>query len=175
MAPRAPGRAGKPDAGAEGVGAVAGAAVDRPVPLGRVLRPDPQGNARRRAGSSGRSSARRLAGLLCYLLLYRSPAMWGCSTGRPLGVIATSTFGVNGATWVPGLLLAGAAVVWLAVSADYATALSLRGLVLVRLLDAELPPAGPRRADGDAGRPVPGHVADLVLRGGARRADTSSA
>ncbi len=76
-----------------------------------------------------------LAGLLCYLLLYRTPALWGMTTGRPLSVVATSTFGVNGATWVPGLLLAGAGVVWLAVATHESTALSLRGMVLVGLLD----------------------------------------
>ena len=76
-----------------------------------------------------------IGSLLCYVFLYRSPAMWGMTTGRPLDVIATSTFGVKGATWVPGLLLAGLGVVWLAVSTDYATVLSLRGLVLFGMLD----------------------------------------
>lgn len=86
-----------------------------------------------------------LAGGLCYLFLYRSPALWGMATGRPLGAIATSTFGVTGATWVPGLLLAGLGVVWLAVSVAYASGLSLRGLVLFGMLDpGYLSPRGGR-------------------------------
>ena len=72
--------------------------------------------------------------------------MWGMTTRRPLAVIATSTFGVKGATWVPGLLLALAAVVWLAVATFYATFLSLRGLELVQLLDPKyLLPLNPGR------------------------------
>ncbi len=89
-----------------------------------------------------------VAGWLCYFGLYRSTALWGMSTGRPLGVVATSTFGVNGATWVPGLLLSGAAVVWLAVSTLYATVLSLRGLVLIQMLDPRYLNPGGGRAPG---------------------------
>lgn len=76
-----------------------------------------------------------VAGLLCYALLYRSPALWGAATGRPLSVVATSTFGVRGATWVPGLLQAICAVVWLSVATHYATSLCLRGLERIQLLD----------------------------------------
>jgi len=79
-----------------------------------------------------------LGGLLCYLFLYHTPAEWGVATGRPLAVLATSTFGVEGATWVPGVLLALAQVAWLAVSTLYGTTLTLRGLVLLQLLDPKL-------------------------------------
>jgi cytosine permease len=75
-----------------------------------------------------------VAGLFGYGLLYRVPAIWGMRTGRPLAVIATSTFGARGATWVPGLVLSAVQVVWLAVSTAYSTSLSLRGLELLGLL-----------------------------------------
>jgi cytosine permease len=75
-----------------------------------------------------------VAGLLCDRLLFRVPATWGMATGRGLPVVASATFGVRGATWIPGLLLAGAQVVWLAVALDYGTSLSLRGLELLQLL-----------------------------------------
>lgn len=86
-----------------------------------------------------------LAGLLCYGLLYRTPVAWGVETGRPLSVLATSTFGVRGAVLVPGLLLTSAQLVWLAVSTLYGTALFLRALVMLQLLDAK---AFPRWGDG---------------------------
>jgi hypothetical protein len=76
-----------------------------------------------------------IGGLLSYLLLYRPPALWGHRTGRPLAVVAARTFGVRGATWVPGLPLALVQVVWLAVAVQYGTALCLLGLELIGLLD----------------------------------------
>jgi cytosine permease len=78
-----------------------------------------------------------IGGILSYLCLYRCPSLWGVRTGRPLDVLATSTFGIKGATWLPGFLLAAVQVAWMAVSVWYATALMLRGLVLIRLLDAQ--------------------------------------
>jgi cytosine permease len=76
-----------------------------------------------------------LAGLLGFLLFYYAPAMWGFATGRPLVVVATGSFGVRGAAWVPGLLLALVQVVWFAVATSYGTDLCLRGLVLIGLLE----------------------------------------
>ncbi len=93
-----------------------------------------------------------VAGVSCYLFLYRSPAMWGMTTGRPGGVIATSTFGVTGATWIPGLLVACVGVVWLAVSVAYATSLCLRGLILFGMLDPRyLSPRGAGRGGTPGG------------------------
>jgi cytosine permease len=84
-----------------------------------------------------------LGGVLCYALLYQTPAIWGLTTRRPLAVVSTSTFGVNGATWVPGLLVVGVQIVWLAVSTSYGTALSLRGLRLLQFLEPkDLQPRG---------------------------------
>ena len=76
-----------------------------------------------------------VGGVLAYQFLYYVPAMWGMRTGRPLGVVATSTFGVTGATWIPGLLLAAIQLVWLAIATAFATELCLQGLVSLRLLD----------------------------------------
>jgi cytosine permease len=75
-----------------------------------------------------------VAALLAFGLLFYGPTAWTFATGRPLAVVATSTFGVRGATWVPGLLLALVQVVWLAVATDYGTELCLRGLALLGLL-----------------------------------------
>ncbi|MDB5350478.1 MAG: purine-cytosine permease-like transporter [Planctomycetota bacterium] len=78
-----------------------------------------------------------LAGLLAYWCLYCAPATWGAATKRPLAVVATSTFGARGATWVPGLLLGVVYVIWFAITIDYATEYSLSGLVATGLLDAK--------------------------------------
>ncbi len=78
-----------------------------------------------------------VAGLLCAWLLFYVPAMWGMRTGRPMIVVASSTFGVRGATWVPFGLMALAQVVWFAVATYYATEMTLRGLVTGRLLDPQ--------------------------------------
>ena len=56
-----------------------------------------------------------VAGPACYLLLFRVPATWGLRVGRPLDVVATSTFGARGASLVPGLLIGLGQVVFFAV------------------------------------------------------------
>lgn len=76
-----------------------------------------------------------VAAVLCYQLLYYVPAVWGWRTGRPLTVLATSTFGVNGSFWLTGIVFGLAQVVWLAVATYYAVELTFDGLVAVRLLD----------------------------------------
>ncbi len=85
-----------------------------------------------------------LAGLLGYWCLYYAPAMWGVRTGRPLAVVATSTFGARGAVVVPGLLLGLASVVWFAITIDYSTQYTLSGLAACGLLDATLLASAPR-------------------------------
>ncbi len=76
-----------------------------------------------------------LGGLLGCALLYMSPALWSWRTGQTLDVTATRTFGVRGARWVPGGLIAAVQVVWIAIAVRYATALTMRGLELVGMLD----------------------------------------
>ncbi len=78
-----------------------------------------------------------IAGPLCYLFLYRVPAVWGFRTGKPIGEIAQSTFGQTGARG--GLLVLGLAeIVWFAVAIYYGTDLSLRGLLEAKLIDGRL-------------------------------------
>ncbi len=77
-----------------------------------------------------------VAGPLCYLLLFRVPSLWGYSTGKPLPLLAESTFGTRGARWVPGWLVGLAEVVWFAVAVSYGTDLMLKGLLEARFLDA---------------------------------------
>jgi hypothetical protein len=76
-----------------------------------------------------------VAGLLCVLLLYHVPAMWGFRTGKPLTTLGTGTFGAAGSPWITGVLMALAQVVWLAVATYYATELTFQGLVSFHLMD----------------------------------------
>lgn len=94
-----------------------------------------------------------IGGILGYLCLYRSPALWGQRTGRPIAVLAARTFGVRGASWLPGLPFALVQVVWLAISTGYGTTLCLTGLELLGLLDP-----GFHRPVRVAGLDLPGHL-----------------
>ncbi len=76
-------------------------------------------------------------GLLCYLLLYYAPAMWGQRTGQTTSVLATGTFGVRGAPWFVNLLVGSAQIIWMAISSYYATEWSLQGLVSLGLLSSQ--------------------------------------
>lgn len=77
------------------------------------------------------------AGLLGYLLLFYAPAMLGLKSGRPLAVVASSTFGASGSAWLPGVLLGIGQVVWFAVATAYATDFILRGLATAGLIPTE--------------------------------------
>jgi cytosine/uracil/thiamine/allantoin permease len=76
-----------------------------------------------------------VAGLLCFVLLYYVPAMWGMRSRQPLAVVATSTFGASGSPWIPGVVGGMVQVVWLAVAVYYAASVALDGLVDLRLID----------------------------------------
>ncbi len=76
------------------------------------------------------------AGPLCYLLLFRMPATWGHRTGKPLDVVASSTFGIRGVALVPNLLIGIAQVVLFAVAVGYAIELTFQGLVLGGMVEA---------------------------------------
>jgi cytosine permease len=75
-----------------------------------------------------------VAGVLCYLLLYAPPALWGFRTGMPLTTLGTSTFGVTGARWLSSVLMGLVQVVWFAVATWYATELTFEGLVSCQLM-----------------------------------------
>jgi len=76
-----------------------------------------------------------VAGLLCYLLLYYAPAMWGFKSGQPLTTLGTSTFGLTGARWLTGALIGLVQVVWFAVATFYATELTFDALLSCRLMN----------------------------------------
>ena len=76
-----------------------------------------------------------VAGPLGYLLLFRAPAIWGQRVGKPLDVVSTSTFGIKGASLVPGLLLGIAQVLLFALAVGYAIELTFQGLVVGGLVD----------------------------------------
>jgi cytosine permease len=71
-----------------------------------------------------------VAGILCYLLFYRVPAMLGMQTGYPLYVVGSSTFGTAGGYLMPGLLMGLLQVGWFAVGTYFSTQFILNGLGL---------------------------------------------
>ncbi len=75
-----------------------------------------------------------VAGPLAYLLMFRPSGLWGQSAHKPLKEIATSTFGVNGALLMPGLLIGIAQVFLFAVGVGYAVELTFQGLMSVGLV-----------------------------------------
>ena len=69
-----------------------------------------------------------IAGVLCYLLYYRAPAMLGMQTGYPLYVVGSSTFGTLGGYVMPGLLMGLLQIGWFAVATFVATDFILKGV-----------------------------------------------
>jgi len=69
-----------------------------------------------------------IAGLLCYALYYRVPAMLGMKTGFPLYVVGSSTFGTAGGYVMPGLLMGLLQIGWFAVATFVATDFILKGV-----------------------------------------------
>jgi cytosine permease len=57
-----------------------------------------------------------IAALICHFLFYLVPAKLGMKTGLPLYVIGTSTYGVTGGLFMPGLLMGLLQFGWLAVN-----------------------------------------------------------
>ena len=69
-----------------------------------------------------------VAGLLCYLLYYRVPAMLGMSTGYPLYVVGASTFGTAGGYIMPGLLMGLLQIGWFAVATFFSADFILKAI-----------------------------------------------
>jgi cytosine permease len=69
-----------------------------------------------------------VAGLLCYALYYRAPAMQGMTTGYPLYVVGSSTFGTTGGYLMPGILMGLLQIGWFAVATFVATNFILQGV-----------------------------------------------
>jgi cytosine permease len=66
-------------------------------------------------------AALAVAGVLSFALYYYAPAMMGMTTGYPLYVIGSSTFGTKGGYVMPGLLMGLLQVGWFAVGTFFAT------------------------------------------------------
>ena len=60
-----------------------------------------------------------IAAVICHLLFYMAPAMLGMSTGLPLYVVGTSTYGARGGLYMPGFLMGLLQFGWLAVNAFF--------------------------------------------------------
>jgi cytosine permease len=69
-----------------------------------------------------------VAAFLCFALYYYVPAMLGMKTGQPLYVIGTSTFGVTGGYFMPGLLMGLLQLGWVAVITSVAVDFVMKGL-----------------------------------------------
>ncbi len=69
-----------------------------------------------------------IAGLLCYFLYYRAPAMLGMQTGYPLYVVGSSTFGTAGGYVMPGLLMGLLQIGWFAVATFVASDFILKAV-----------------------------------------------
>ena len=69
-----------------------------------------------------------IAGLLCYALYYKAPAMFGQKTGYPLYVVGSSTFGTTGGYLMPGILMGLLQIGWFAVATFVATTFILNGV-----------------------------------------------
>jgi hypothetical protein len=93
------------------------------------------------ASSLGRHSLAWLAAAAivalvgCYALFYQS-ASWGYEAGRPLGLVAASTFGTIGSEWITGIGLAAGHLVWYTVAVNFALDATFLGLRACGLLDA---------------------------------------
>lgn len=57
-----------------------------------------------------------LAGVICHFLFYLVPGLFGMSTGLPLYVVGSSTFGAAGALIMPGFLMGALQFGWLGVN-----------------------------------------------------------
>ena len=71
-----------------------------------------------------------VAAFLCYFLYYRVPATLGMSTGYPLYVVGSSTFGTKGGYFMPGLLMGLLQIGWFAVATFVSADFLLKGLGL---------------------------------------------
>lgn len=69
-----------------------------------------------------------IAGILCYALYYKAPAMLGMKTGYPLYVVGSSTFGTAGGYLMPGILMGLLQIGWFAVATFVASDFILKGV-----------------------------------------------
>ena len=71
-----------------------------------------------------------IAALICHFLFYLVPGRLGQKTGLPLYVVGTSTYGVTGGLFMPGLLMGLLQFAWLAVNANGVAEILCKGFGL---------------------------------------------
>lgn len=71
-----------------------------------------------------------LAGAICHFFFYYVPGMLGMRTGLPLYIVGTSTFGVQGGYFIPGIFMGLLQIGWYSVATYFATRLVLGGFGL---------------------------------------------
>jgi cytosine permease len=71
-----------------------------------------------------------VAGAICHFFFYYVPGMLGMRTGLPLYIVGTSTFGVQGGYFIPGIFMGLLQIGWYSVATYFATRLVLGGLGL---------------------------------------------
>ncbi len=69
-----------------------------------------------------------VAGLICHFLFYFVPGMLGMKTGLPLYIVGTSTFGVRGGYFLPGIFMGLLQIGWYSVGTFYAAKFILNGI-----------------------------------------------
>jgi len=69
-----------------------------------------------------------VAGGICHLLFYYVPGMLGLKTGQPLYIVGTSTFGVKGGYFLPGIFMGLLQIGWYSVATYFSTKLLLNGI-----------------------------------------------
>ncbi len=72
-----------------------------------------------------------IAALICHFLFYSCRAGWDRKTGLPLYVVGTSTYGVTGGLFMPGLLMGLLQFAWLAVNANGVAEILCKGFGLL--------------------------------------------
>lgn len=78
-----------------------------------------------------------VAGLLCYVLLYRVPALWGQKTGWPFTVLSSSTFGTTGTVGLTFIVFGLAQIAVMAMATLYAVDWAFQGLSLCGLVNVK--------------------------------------
>jgi cytosine permease len=68
-----------------------------------------------------------IGALICHYLFYLIPGILGMSTGLPLYVVGSSTFGAGGALFMPGFLMGALQFGWLAVNTFYSAGALAQG------------------------------------------------
>lgn len=94
-----------------------------------------------------------VAGWLCYVLLYRVPALWGQKTGWPLTVVGSSTFGTSGTVGLTFIVFSLAQVAVMAMATLYAVDWAFQGLNLCGFVNVKWlkPVTIPRGGGGQPG------------------------